>query len=104
MRSGDKKIMGLYLQVSKSLELAGIKTARDFRNVQVIGVEHWSSCVNQRVASSGQGSQGSEARSGRVAAVATDSVKCPQKLNAKRKQNLTSVTALLRTDIQIDAA
>ena len=95
--------MGLYLQVSKSLELAGIKTARDFRNVQVIGVEHWRSAVNWRVASSGQGSRGSETRSGRVVAVAIDSVKWPQKLNAKREQNFTSVTALLCTDIQMNS-
>lgn len=50
LRRGDKKIMGLYVQVSKSLELARIKTARDFRNVQkVIDVEHWSSVVNWTV-------------------------------------------------------
>lgn len=50
LRRGDKKIMGLYLQVSKSLELAGIKTAKDFRNVQeVTHVEHWSSAVNWTV-------------------------------------------------------
>lgn len=95
--------MGLYLQVSKSLELAGIKTARDFRNVQGIGVEHWSSAVNWSVVSSGQGSRGSETRSGRVVAVAINSVKWPQKLNVKRKQNLTSVTALLCTDIQMNS-
>lgn len=42
--------MGLYVKVSKSLELTGIKISRDFRNVQkVIGVEHWSSAVNWSV-------------------------------------------------------
>lgn len=42
--------MGLYVKVSKSLGLAGIKTSRDFRNVQkVIGVQHRSSADNGSV-------------------------------------------------------
>lgn len=43
-RRGDKEIIGLGVKVSKSLELAGMKTSRGFRNVQkVIGVEAWLS-------------------------------------------------------------
>ena len=47
------KLVSFYLQVSKSLELAGIKTAGDFKNVQeTTGVEHGSSAPMDR---SGQG-------------------------------------------------
>lgn len=42
--------MGFFLQVSGSLELAGAKTARDFRNLQkAIGVEPRSSAVTWTV-------------------------------------------------------
>lgn len=69
LRRGDKKIMGLYLQVSKSLELAGIKPARDLETCKKR--QMLSPGTQLSTGHSGQGSAGS----GRVAGLATSSVR-----------------------------
>lgn len=79
------------------MELAGIKTAGDFKNEQeTTGVEHGSSAVNwtgvvrEKVKGGGRNyNQSCETK--------------PCELNTKRKQNLKNLTVLLCADTQINS-